>query len=118
MVLHSPLLGTYVHSFQKRRYSETYRENSYWVGLMSYTVDQMKTSLADIAATGATVVRTWSVSQYLFSTQKLTLCYQGIQRADEPTGYLLPIMGRQHAHDQHWRDWSSELRSVFTVGIV
>lgn len=36
-----------------------YRENSYWVGLMGYTVANMNKALSDIAATGSSVVRTW-----------------------------------------------------------
>lgn len=33
--------------------------NSYWVGLMGYSTSDMNKAFADIAATGATVVRTW-----------------------------------------------------------
>ncbi|KAF9522700.1 glycoside hydrolase superfamily [Crepidotus variabilis] len=37
-------------------------ENAYWVGLTGLGADQMKEAFADIAATGATVVRTWGFS--------------------------------------------------------
>ncbi|KAF5365392.1 hypothetical protein D9757_011670 [Collybiopsis confluens] len=33
--------------------------NAYWVGLMDYGINDMKTAFHDIAATGASVVRTW-----------------------------------------------------------
>lgn len=35
------------------------RANAYWVGLMAYSVADMNQAFADIAATGATTVRTW-----------------------------------------------------------
>ncbi|KAI0769787.1 mannanase [Trametes elegans] len=33
--------------------------NSYWVGLMGYSTDEMNQAFSDIAKTGATTVRTW-----------------------------------------------------------
>ncbi|KAF9234133.1 glycoside hydrolase family 5 protein [Melanogaster broomeanus] len=49
--------------------------NSYWVGLMGYTTDEMNTAFQNIAATGATAVRTWSV------TALSNLTPPGLQRA-------------------------------------
>ncbi|KIK68453.1 glycoside hydrolase family 5 protein [Collybiopsis luxurians FD-317 M1] len=37
--------------------------NSYWVGLMNYDEANMNQAFADIAATGATVVRTWGFNE-------------------------------------------------------
>ncbi|KAJ4488580.1 glycoside hydrolase [Lentinula lateritia] len=37
--------------------------NSYWVGLMNYDTADMNTAFADIAATGATTVRTWGFNE-------------------------------------------------------
>ncbi|KAG7449553.1 mannanase [Guyanagaster necrorhizus] len=37
--------------------------NSYWVGLMGYSTSDMNTAFADIAATGATAVRTWGFNE-------------------------------------------------------
>ncbi|KAK0461131.1 mannanase [Desarmillaria tabescens] len=37
--------------------------NSYWVGLMGYSTTDMNKAFADIAATGATVVRTWGFNE-------------------------------------------------------
>jgi len=35
--------------------------NSYWVGLAGLTADEMNVAFKDIAATGGTTVRTWSL---------------------------------------------------------
>ncbi|KAJ3819804.1 mannanase [Lentinula raphanica] len=37
--------------------------NSYWVGLMNYDTTDMNTAFSDIAATGATTVRTWGFNE-------------------------------------------------------
>ncbi|KAF8836771.1 glycoside hydrolase family 5 protein [Paxillus ammoniavirescens] len=37
--------------------------NSYWVGLMGHTADEMNVAFRDIAATGATTVRTWGFNE-------------------------------------------------------
>ncbi|KII92378.1 glycoside hydrolase family 5 protein [Plicaturopsis crispa FD-325 SS-3] len=37
--------------------------NSYWVGLMGYSTTDMNQAFADIAATGATTVRTWGFNE-------------------------------------------------------
>ena len=37
----------------------THSANLYWVGLMGYSTAQMNQAFSDIAATGATTVRTW-----------------------------------------------------------
>ncbi|KAG6840742.1 hypothetical protein C0991_004651 [Blastosporella zonata] len=37
--------------------------NSYWVGLMSFSTTDMNTAFANIAATGATTVRTWGFNE-------------------------------------------------------
>ncbi|KAF9062870.1 glycoside hydrolase family 5 protein [Rhodocollybia butyracea] len=37
--------------------------NAYWVGLMAYPVSEMLTAFHDIAATGASVVRTWGFNE-------------------------------------------------------
>ncbi|KAF9078684.1 glycoside hydrolase family 5 protein [Rhodocollybia butyracea] len=42
--------------------------NSYWVGLMEYDTTDMNQAFADIAATGATVVRTWGFHEVTTTT--------------------------------------------------
>lgn len=42
-----------------------FRENSYWVGLMNYGTADMNKAFADIAGTGATVVRTWYEGRFV-----------------------------------------------------
>lgn len=39
----------------------TLSANSYWVGLMGYSTDNMNQAFSDIAQAGGTTVRTWSV---------------------------------------------------------
>lgn len=38
-------------------------ENSYWVGLMGFSVANMNKAFADISGSGATVVRTWGFNE-------------------------------------------------------
>jgi mannan endo-1,4-beta-mannosidase len=49
--------------------------NSYWVGLMGYSTTDMNKAFADIAATGATTVRTWGFNE-VTSTSGVTNYYQ------------------------------------------
>ncbi|KIJ14242.1 glycoside hydrolase family 5 protein [Paxillus involutus ATCC 200175] len=53
--------------------------NSYWVGLAGLTADEMNVAFKDIAATGGTTVRTWS----LFP---VSLTSRGFNEVTTPTG--------------------------------